>query len=89
MLNESRAYLRTVPTFGIFPGLALAILLLGLNFLSDALRDALEPAPDQPLMTRREAPPPAPLPIAIERGSRYRVSPLHRRGEGWGWASPR
>jgi peptide/nickel transport system permease protein len=43
MLNESRAYLRTAPSFGIFPGLALACLLLGLNFLSDALRDALDP----------------------------------------------
>jgi peptide/nickel transport system permease protein len=43
MLNESRAYLRTAPYFGIFPGLALAILLLGLNFLADALRDALDP----------------------------------------------
>lgn len=43
MLNESRAYLRTAPGFGIFPGMALALLLLGLNFLSDALRDALDP----------------------------------------------
>lgn len=43
MLNESRAYLRTSPGFGIFPGMALAILLLGLNFLADALRDALDP----------------------------------------------
>lgn len=43
MLNESRAYLRTAPGFGIFPGVALALLLLGLNFLSDALRDALDP----------------------------------------------
>ncbi len=43
MLNESRAYLRTAPGFGIFPGAALAILLLGLNFLADALRDALDP----------------------------------------------
>jgi peptide/nickel transport system permease protein len=43
MLNESRAYLRSDPGFGIFPGLALALLLLGLNFLSDALRDALDP----------------------------------------------
>jgi peptide/nickel transport system permease protein len=43
MLNESRAYLRTAPGFGIFPGLALALLLMGLNFLSDALRDALDP----------------------------------------------
>ncbi|MFN8525835.1 MAG: ABC transporter permease [Chloroflexota bacterium] len=43
MLNESRAYLRTSPAFGIFPGIALAVLLLGLNFLADALRDALDP----------------------------------------------
>jgi peptide/nickel transport system permease protein len=43
MLNESRAYLRTAPWFGIFPGVALAMLLLGLNFLSDAMRDALDP----------------------------------------------
>ncbi len=43
MLNESRAYLRTAPGFGIFPGAALALLLLGLNFLSDARRDALDP----------------------------------------------
>jgi peptide/nickel transport system permease protein len=43
MLNESRAYLRTSPGFGIFPGVALAMLLLGLNFFSDALRDALDP----------------------------------------------
>jgi len=43
MLNESRAYLRTAPYFGIFPGIALALLLLGLNFFSDALRDALDP----------------------------------------------
>lgn len=43
MLNESRAYLRTSPAFGIFPGVALALLLLGLNFLADALRDALDP----------------------------------------------
>jgi ABC-type dipeptide/oligopeptide/nickel transport system permease subunit len=43
MLNESRAYLRSSPWFGIFPGMALATLLLGLNFLADALRDALDP----------------------------------------------
>jgi peptide/nickel transport system permease protein len=43
MLNESRAYLRTAAGFGVFPGMALALLLLGLNFLTDALRDALDP----------------------------------------------
>lgn len=43
MLNSSREYLRTDPWYGIFPGLALSLLLLGLNFLADAVRDALDP----------------------------------------------
>ncbi len=43
MLNTSRAYLRQAPWYAVFPGLALSLLLLGLNFLSDALRDALDP----------------------------------------------
>jgi peptide/nickel transport system permease protein len=43
MLNTSRAYLRQAPWYGVFPGIALSVLLLGLNFLSDALRDALDP----------------------------------------------
>jgi peptide/nickel transport system permease protein len=43
MLNESRDYLRRAPWFGIFPGVALAALLVGLNYLSDALRQALDP----------------------------------------------
>jgi len=43
MLNDSRAYLRQAPWYGIFPGVALAVLLVGLNYLSDALRQALDP----------------------------------------------
>ncbi len=43
MLSNSRNYLREAPWYGIFPGLALSILLLGLNFLADAVRDALDP----------------------------------------------
>ncbi len=43
MLNESRAYLRVAPSMAIFPGVALALLLLGLNYLSDALREAFDP----------------------------------------------
>lgn len=43
MLNDSRAYLRTMPWYGIFPGLALASLLVALNFLADVLRDAFDP----------------------------------------------
>jgi peptide/nickel transport system permease protein len=43
MLNTSRNYLRQAPLYGIFPGVALSLFLLGLNFLSDAVRDALDP----------------------------------------------
>jgi ABC-type dipeptide/oligopeptide/nickel transport system permease subunit len=43
MLNTSRAHLREDPWYGIFPGLTLALLVFGLNAVSDALRDALDP----------------------------------------------
>jgi peptide/nickel transport system permease protein len=43
MLNSSRSYLRDAPYYGVFPGIALSALLLGLNFLADAVRDALDP----------------------------------------------
>jgi peptide/nickel transport system permease protein len=43
MLNDSRAYLREAAYYGLFPGVALTILLVGLNYVSDALRDALDP----------------------------------------------
>lgn len=43
MLSASRQYLRTDPWLAVWPGLALALLVLGLNFLADALRDALDP----------------------------------------------
>jgi peptide/nickel transport system permease protein len=43
MLNDSRAYLREAPWYGLWPGIALTVLLVGLNYLADALRDALDP----------------------------------------------
>jgi peptide/nickel transport system permease protein len=43
MLNESRAYLRNDPWMAICPGVVLALLLLGLNYLADALREAFDP----------------------------------------------
>lgn len=43
MLSESRAFLIDAPWMGIWPGMALAVLLLGLNYLQDAVRDALDP----------------------------------------------
>jgi ABC-type dipeptide/oligopeptide/nickel transport system permease subunit len=43
MLNESRQFLRDAPWFGVFPGIALTVLVLGLNSFADAMRDALDP----------------------------------------------
>ncbi len=47
MLDASRAHLREDPWYGIFPGVALALLVFGLNSFSDALRDALDPRRDR------------------------------------------
>ena len=44
MLNYGRAHLLDAPHLTIFPGLAIAMLVLGFNFLGDGLRDALDPA---------------------------------------------
>ncbi len=43
MLNFGRTYLNRAPWYGIFPGLAITALVLGLHFFADALRDALDP----------------------------------------------
>ena len=43
MLNSSRQFLNEAPYFAVFPGVALSVLLLSLNYLADALRDALDP----------------------------------------------
>jgi ABC-type dipeptide/oligopeptide/nickel transport system permease subunit len=46
MLNDARQFLREAPWYGVFPGLALSALLLGLNLTADAVRDALDPRSD-------------------------------------------
>jgi len=43
MLNTGRAYLHRAPWYGIFPGLAITILVLALNFVADVLQQALDP----------------------------------------------
>ncbi|MBI5186910.1 MAG: ABC transporter permease [Nitrospinae bacterium] len=43
MLNEGRLYMLTAPHLTTFPGLAIMLTILGLNFLSDGLRDRLDP----------------------------------------------
>jgi len=44
MLSYGRAHLLDAPHVTIFPGLAIALLVLGFNFLGDGLRDRLDPA---------------------------------------------
>ena len=43
MLNGGRAHLLDAPHLTIFPGLAIAVLVLGFNFLGDGLRDVTDP----------------------------------------------
>ncbi len=43
MLSYGRAHMLEAPHLTIFPGLAIAVLVLGFNFLGDGLRDALDP----------------------------------------------
>ena len=43
MLSHSRQFLRVAWWYGVFPGTALTVLLIGLNYFSDALRDAFDP----------------------------------------------
>ena len=42
MLNEGREYLLLAPHTTIFPGIAIMLVVLGLNFLGDGLRDYLD-----------------------------------------------
>ena len=43
MLNDAQTMIGFAPWLAIFPGLAIAITVLGLNVLGDGLRDALDP----------------------------------------------
>jgi peptide/nickel transport system permease protein len=43
MLNEAQTFMEVSPWLAIFPGLAIAWAVLGLNLLGDGLRDLLDP----------------------------------------------
>jgi peptide/nickel transport system permease protein len=49
MINGGRAHLLDAPHLTVFPGLFLALLVLGFNFVGDGLRDRFDPR----LETRR------------------------------------
>lgn len=43
MLNDAQEYLREAWWYAFFPGMAIVITVLGINFIGDGLRDALDP----------------------------------------------
>ena len=43
MINGGRAHLLDAPHLTVFPGVFLALVVLGFNFLGDGLRDRLDP----------------------------------------------
>jgi len=43
MLNEGKRFMRNAPHLITIPGLAIMLVVLSLNFIGDALRDALDP----------------------------------------------
>jgi peptide/nickel transport system permease protein len=48
MLSAGRRFIELAPWVTVYPGLAIALTVLGLNLLGDALRDALDPRLRQP-----------------------------------------
>ena len=44
MLQNAQRYLRRAPELAIYPGLLISLTVVSINFVGDALRDALDPA---------------------------------------------
>ena len=44
MLQNAQRYLRTAPALAVYPGLLISLTVVSINFVGDALRDALDPA---------------------------------------------
>lgn len=49
MLYEGQNYLQTAPYMVVFPGLAIFLTVLCINYIGDGLRDALDPQSNRPL----------------------------------------
>jgi hypothetical protein len=81
----AQGHITRAPWAGIFPGLAIFVVVLGFNLLGDALRDVLEPREHRaytsmdgtkalplegtPVVGTSVLPPPVPLPTASTTGS--------------------
>jgi peptide/nickel transport system permease protein len=43
MLNEAQSQMFQAPMLAVYPGIAIALAVLGLNLMGDGLRDLLDP----------------------------------------------
>jgi peptide/nickel transport system permease protein len=43
MLNEAQSQMFQAPMLAVYPGMAIALAVLGLNLMGDGLRDLLDP----------------------------------------------
>lgn len=43
MLQNAQVYLRDAPLMAVWPGLLISLTVVGINFMGDGLRDALDP----------------------------------------------
>lgn len=43
MLTAAQSYLYRSPTYGVFPGLAITFVVIGLNYFADGVQDAIDP----------------------------------------------
>jgi peptide/nickel transport system permease protein len=43
MINNGKDFMRIAPWISLSPGIAIAMTVMGFNFLGDGLRDALDP----------------------------------------------
>jgi peptide/nickel transport system permease protein len=43
MLSAAQGYLARSPTYALFPGLAITLVVIGMNYFADALQDAIDP----------------------------------------------
>jgi len=43
MLSSAQSYLYVTPTYGIFPGVAITLVVVGMNYFADGLQDAIDP----------------------------------------------
>jgi len=43
MLNEAQTFMTLAPWMAVFPGVAIALAVLGFNLLGDGLRDTFDP----------------------------------------------